>query len=340
MRLRPLRIIIWLLLIAALGGVAAYLVVAPLPESLAAIIFTPTPTATSTPTPTPTSTPTPTHTPTPTPEPLSVSLDAEPRQAQQGDTVVVAVQSNREVELSGSLGEEPLSFVPVDGGYYALVGLSSWEAVGTRELSVEARSQLGEAVQVTGTVTVTYGQFPTELIDIPAEREYLLDSEIVAAEWERLAAIYDQFEPKILWQEEFGYPVQAITVTSPYGAVRQYETGYGRHAGVDLDGETGDPAFADAAGRVVLSEPLQVRGNTVILDHGMGVYSTYCHLSGLAVQVSDTIVKGRGLSRLHRAIHGYASTLGAESGWHCRRPVCLDQTKDAAVSCPHDGRGI
>jgi murein DD-endopeptidase MepM/ murein hydrolase activator NlpD len=237
-----------------------------------------------------------------------LSLDAEPREAEQGDTVVVAVHSNREVDLSGSLGEESLSFVPLDGGYYALVGLSSWDAVGTRQLSVEARSQLGEVVQVTGTVTITYGQFPTELIDIPAEREYLLDLEIRTAEWQRLAAIYAQFEPEMLWQETFGYPVQAITVTSTYGAVRQYETGYSRHAGVDLDGETGDPAFGDAAGRVVLSEPLQVRGNTVILDHGMGVYSTYCHLSGLAVQENDTVVEGQ--------VVGYLGSTGLSTGTH------------------------
>jgi len=237
-----------------------------------------------------------------------LSLDAEPREAEQGDTVVVAVHSNREVDLSGSLGEESLSFVPLDSGYYALVGLSSWDTVGPRQVSVEARSQLGEVAQVTGTVTVTYGQFAAELIDIPNEREYLLDPEIVVAERERLAAIYAQFEPEVLWLEAFGYPVQAITVTSPYGGVRQYETGYSRHAGVDLDGETGDPAFADADGRVVLAELLQVRGNTVILDHGMGVYSTYCHLSALAVQANDIVVKGQ--------VVGYLGSTGLSTGTH------------------------
>ena len=306
MRRSPLRIVIWLLLMLALAGLAAYVLVTPLPESLAAVIFTPTPT--STPTPTPTSTPTPTATPTPTPEPLRVSLRTEPPEPEQGDTIVVKVEVNREVDLTGTLGDVSLVFVELEGSYWALAGLPSWAPVGTRGLSLEATSGLGEVVQVTGTVTVTYGQFTTEVIDIPTEREYLLDAEIGRAERERLDSIYAQFDPKILWRDAFGYPVQVLTVTSAYGAVREYETGFGRHAGVDLDGETGDPAFAAAAGRIVLSEPLQVRGNSVVVDHGMGVYSTYCHLSELAVEEGDRVAKGE--------VVGYLGSTGLSTGTH------------------------
>jgi murein DD-endopeptidase MepM/ murein hydrolase activator NlpD len=295
---RVLRVAIWLLLLAALAGLAGYVLVAGPPEPLAAIIFTPTPTPTNTPTPTPTATPTPTSTPTPTPEPLSVSLEVDPEEPEQGDTLVVQISSNREVALEGLIGEQPLRFVELDGSYWALWGLTSWAEVGPRPLSVSAISTLGEAVEVTGTVTVTYGHFPTEIIDIPSDREYLLDPEIVRAEAERLAQIYEQFSLDKLWQGEFAYPLQAITVTSSYGAVRQYDTGPGRHAGVDLDGETGDPAFAPADGRVVLSELLQVRGNTVVLDHGLGVYSAYNHMSELMVTDGELVSKGQVIGRL------------------------------------------
>jgi murein DD-endopeptidase MepM/ murein hydrolase activator NlpD len=226
----------------------------------------------------------------------------------QGDTVVVEVSSNREVTLVGSLGEDSLQFIELEDRYWSLVGLASWATVGARELSLEARSELGEVVQVTGTLTVTYGQFPTEVIDIPSEREFLLDPEIVAAEREKLAAIYARKGPRMLWNNTFGYPVITLTVTSAYGAIREYETGFGRHAGVDLDGETGDPAYAVAGGRVVLSEPLQVRGNTVVLDHGLGVYSTYCHLSELYVEEGDEVSNGE--------VIGALGTTGLSTGTH------------------------
>jgi hypothetical protein len=298
MKSRPLRVVIGLLLALAIAGLVGYVALSPLPEPLAAILFTPTPTATSTATPTPTSTPTPTATPTPTPEPLSVEMRMEPMELSQGGTVAIQIQSNREVTLTGTLGELPLDFAEVEGSYWALAGFPCWAAVGPSEIVVGASSPLGEEVLVTGVVTVTYGQFPTEVIDIPTEREYLLDPEIIREERERLEAIYAQRSPGKLWDDVFGYPVDNLIITSAYGAIRQYDTGPGRHAGVDLDGETGDAAYAAASGKIALSEALQVRGNSVIIDHGLGVYSVYCHLTDLAVQAGDAVTRGQPIGQL------------------------------------------
>jgi murein DD-endopeptidase MepM/ murein hydrolase activator NlpD len=308
MRNRPLRIAIVLLLAMAIVGLAGYVALSPLPEPLAAVLFTPTPTATSTATPTPTSTPTPTATPTPTPEPLSVELRLDPVELAQGGTLAIEVQANREVTLTGTLGELPLDFVELEGSYWAMAGFAAWAEVGPGQVSVDARSALGEQVLVTDVVTVTYGQFPSEIIDIPTEREYLLDPEIVRQERERLEAIYAQRSSSKLWDDVFGYPVDALVITSMYGAIRQYDTGPGRHAGVDLDGETDDPAYAAAGGRVALSEGLQVRGNTVIIDHGLGVYSIYCHLSSLAVQEGEAVSKGQ--------VVGHLGSTGLSTGTH------------------------
>ncbi len=308
MRNRPLRIAIVLLLAMAIVGLAGYVALSPLPEPLAAVLFTPTPTATSTATPTPTSTPTPTATPTPTPEPLSVELRVEPMELAQGGTLAIEVQSNREVTLTGTLGELTLDFVELEGSYWALAGFASWAAVGPGQIVVGARSTLGEQVLVTDVVTVTYGQFPSEVIDIPTEREYLLDPEIVREERERLEAIYAQRSSSKLWDDVFGYPVDKLTITSAYGAIRQYDTGPGRHAGVDLDGETGEPAYAAASGRVALSEALQVRGNTVIIDHGLGIYSIYCHLSDLVIQEGEAVSKGQ--------VIGHLGSTGLSTGTH------------------------
>ncbi|MBC7257258.1 MAG: M23 family metallopeptidase, partial [Chloroflexi bacterium] len=57
-------------------------------------------------------------------------------------------------------------------------------------------------------------------------------------------------------------------------------------------GETGDPVQAPAAGIVALAEVLQVRGGTVILDHGAGVLSGYFHLQSIAVREGETVEPG------------------------------------------------
>jgi murein DD-endopeptidase MepM/ murein hydrolase activator NlpD len=58
----------------------------------------------------------------------------------------------------------------------------------------------------------------------------------------------------------------------------------------------------------VLSELLQVRGNAVVVDHGMGVYSTYCHLSELAVEEGDRVAKAQ--------VIGYLGSTGLSTGTH------------------------
>ena len=116
--------------------------------------------------------------------------------------------------------------------------------------------------------------------------------------------------------------MQPLTVTSAYGAIRQYDTGPGRHTGVDLDGEGGELVLASAGGRVVLGEPLQVRGGTVILDHGLGVYSTYCHLSELEVSVGDVVSRGQAI--------GYLGSTGLSTGPH----VCFRVKQDGTYVDP------
>ena len=157
-------------------------------------------------------------------------------------------------------------------------------------------------------MTVTYGQFPVEIIDIPSDREFLLDPAIIITERKRLEAIYAQFGLDKLWQGVFGYPVQAPVVTSAYGARRQYDTGPGYHAGADLDGEDGDPVFAAADGAVVLAEFLQVRGGSVIVDHGLGVYSCYNHMSDLVAQDGELVSRGQ--------LVGYMGSTGLSTGTH------------------------
>ena len=52
------------------------------------------------------------------------------------------------------------------------------------------------------------------------------------------------------------------------------------------------PIHVAAAGKVVLAEPLWVRGNVVIVDHGAGIYTLYCHLDKILVEKGDSLKQG------------------------------------------------
>ena len=64
------------------------------------------------------------------------------------------------------------------------------------------------------------------------------------------------------------------------------------HYGVDVGAPTGTPVFAPVDGVVTLADDLYYSGNTLILDHGMRVFSTFLHLNSMTVNVGDMVKKG------------------------------------------------
>ena len=69
------------------------------------------------------------------------------------------------------------------------------------------------------------------------------------------------------------------------------------HLGIDLASNRQSPVEAANAGRVVFTGPNGIYGNTVILDHGLGLFTLYAHLSEIAVQVGQTVNPGQPLGR-------------------------------------------
>jgi Membrane proteins related to metalloendopeptidases len=70
------------------------------------------------------------------------------------------------------------------------------------------------------------------------------------------------------------------------------------HTGADFPALTGTAVHATQAGRVVLAEELYFSGNTVIVDHGLGVYSLYGHLSVIDVTTGDNVKAGSVLGKV------------------------------------------
>lgn len=80
------------------------------------------------------------------------------------------------------------------------------------------------------------------------------------------------------------------------------------HKGLDINGREGEAIKASNRGRVVLSEELFFGGNTIILDHGQGIYTIYMHLSALNAGIGDIVSKG--------AVVGLVGSTGRASGPH------------------------
>jgi murein DD-endopeptidase MepM/ murein hydrolase activator NlpD len=87
------------------------------------------------------------------------------------------------------------------------------------------------------------------------------------------------------------------------------------HLGEDLASLVHSPVYAGNNGAVVYAEALGIYGQTVILDHGLGVFSSYSHLSKIDVKVGDKVQKG--------AVLGQTGTTGLAAGDHLHFAVNL-----------------
>lgn len=114
----------------------------------------------------------------------------------------------------------------------------------------------------------------------------------VAAEQLVLNKIYASSIPSFLFTHAFMPPLNSH-VTSVYGNRRVYNNKKkGQHLGIDYRAAIGDKVPAANAGKIVFSGDLFFTGWTVIIDHGMDIFTVYGHLSKTLVKDGDMINRG------------------------------------------------
>lgn len=100
-------------------------------------------------------------------------------------------------------------------------------------------------------------------------------------------------EDKQLWKGNWELPCDAPESTG-FGQKRLYN-GWkkGWHKGLDLAGWEGQAITAPAAGRVIHRARGIVNGNTLVISHGLGVFSSYFHMSDFAVGSGEMVEQGQ-----------------------------------------------
>lgn len=177
----------------------------------------------------------------------------------------------------------------------ALLGVDLEKAAGKYEFTVTAQLPSGERANCRATIEVNEGHFATEKLTVKKQFvEPNPEQEARAeAETKRLREIYDRVTPERLWDGPFRVPLDGEFKGSNFGKRRVLNGHPGSpHGGVDFPAPTGTPVHAAQRGRVVLAEELFFSGNTVLVDHGLGVYTFYCHFSEIDAKVGDEVVAG------------------------------------------------
>jgi len=180
-----------------------------------------------------------------------------------------------------------------------LIGIDLGVRPGTYSASVNARSGPRQ-LQATYTLKVLPRRFPVRVLKVdPAFVDPPPDMGArIARETAELEQLWRQPSPERLWHEPFVPPVPS-TVASRFGA-RSVFNGQARspHSGADFPAPTGAPVAAPNAGRVVLARDLYFSGLTVVLDHGLGLFSLLAHLSLIDVREGDSVTAGQEIGKV------------------------------------------
>ena len=134
------------------------------------------------------------------------------------------------------------------------------------------------------------------------EKFLVINGELRKKNNEKIASFASQTAPELLWRGQVFHPFTNTAVESAFADHRTYiyrgkEVDKQVHLGFDLASFAGTPLVSANRGKVLFADELGIYGNTVIIDHGMGVQSLYAHLSAIEVKVGDMVEKGQQIGR-------------------------------------------
>lgn len=229
-----------------------------------------------------------------------------PSKIHQGDAFVVRVSGLKgKTEPSAVLNNKPLSFSSCGKGCFVAIGAVDLTASpGTYRIPLKIGKQ-----KIMLRMRVLESRFETIHLTLPEDKVSPSpeDIERIKKEADLLNSLWLVDSLK-LWEGSFVLPLDNPLSTS-FGTKRiiNKET-VSLHRGLDMQGEEGEGIKASNTGMVLLTEELFFGGNTVVLDHGQGIFTVYMHLSNFNVSPGDLVSKDD--------IIGFVGSSGRSSGPH------------------------
>jgi peptidase M23-like protein len=231
----------------------------------------------------------------------AIQLATDARSIRQGEVVVFTATTSQPVDaMRARAFDRDLPTFQVDATRWrALLGIDIDTKPGSYEVSFEATSA-GHTITATTELTVTAGEFGRRVLRV--DNAFVNPPQPVLVRIRREAAeveqLWTQSEPRRLWDTGFVRPVPGRT-NGAFGS-RSVFNGQARqpHGGADFLSPAGTPIQAPNSGRVVLARDLYFTGNTVVIDHGLGVFSLLAHLSVMDVHQGELVTQGQTIGQV------------------------------------------
>ena len=230
-----------------------------------------------------------------------IGIEIASRSLQPGEAVLVTLSvaaAATDVRIT-LFGKGVAAFHDRDDRWRALVGIDLEQPPGRYELVATARVE-NAPVRASQPLIVQPKTFTTRTLRVAPDfvNPSAALRKRIARESRRVSDAYAHSATERLWQSAFALPVTQ-PANSRFGQ-RSVFNGQprGRHNGTDFLSPAGTPIKAPNAGRVVLADDLFMSGKTVIIDHGLQVFSLLAHMSAIDVRQGDTVTLGQIVGRV------------------------------------------
>lgn len=236
----------------------------------------------------------------PIPEPLPAPtpvLSVSDTSIEQSDTFAVVVTNiPSSFSATATWGDRTYDLLRIGERFVGFLGADAKKAPGSYEVGVNAGT-----TTLRRSVLVAKRTFPMTVLTVTPELEErgynppAIQSN-VATENARLnnALIYT---PRAYFSKPFVNPLDHISIVGAYGNIRKSGTVELQHLGADLDADEGTSVYAINDGVVNLAENFTNYGKTIVVDHGVGIFSFYLHLNEFNVKVGDKVTRGQVIAK-------------------------------------------
>jgi murein DD-endopeptidase MepM/ murein hydrolase activator NlpD len=248
-----------------------------------------------------------------------VRVTVAPPSPQPGDVVLLQI-SGGPGDVRADWDGRPLALFPTAHGVAALIGIDLDVRPGPIGWRVtRPRVAKNGGALATGAVTVRTRTFPTQPLTLP-KGMVDLDAPTLArveSEREELKAAFAAGAAERLWRGPFRIPVDGGQPTGGFG-LRRILNGQPRspHTGYDWAAPAGTPVLAANTGRAALVAEHFFAGRNVVLDHGLGLFTLYFHLTEARVAPGESVSVGQ--------VIGTVGATGRVTGPHLHFAVLLN----------------
>jgi murein DD-endopeptidase MepM/ murein hydrolase activator NlpD len=218
--------------------------------------------------------------------------------------VLVQVEGTRPGDrVEGSLGERKLRFyLDKRKRVRAISAIALSQAPGGLSLTVTVTPKQGDPIIAGIPVPVRPGEFEEQ--ELSVDPKYVKPPKRVKARIRRerkaMKRLWARKPTRRKWRGNFVWPRKDV-ICSAFGLKRMFNGELqSRHYGVDIDGRTGSPIRAIGAGRVVMVSNRYYAGGTVVIDHGLKLFSLYFHMSEFSVKTGEQVKKGQLIGKVGR----------------------------------------